>query len=70
MLQRKPSLSSPPISPVTNPVLRQHSAPVLNAGPYSVQPIPLPPIRCRKRPDAQKNSQSPKVIDYAGLVFV
>lgn len=62
MLQRKPSLSSPPISPVANPVLRQHSAPVLNTGPYSVQPLPLPPIRCRKRNDAQKKSPTSKVI--------
>jgi hypothetical protein len=60
--QRKPSLSSPPISPVANPVLRQHSAPILNVGPYSVQPIPLPPLRCRKRTEAQNSPLSPKVI--------
>ncbi|KAI9556760.1 hypothetical protein GHT06_016551 [Daphnia sinensis] len=52
---RKPSLSSPPISPNAIPVLRQHSAPILTTGPYSVQPIPLPPLRCRKRTEAQNS---------------
>ncbi len=67
-MQRKPSLSSPPISPISpvaNPVLRQHSAPILNAGPYSVQPIPLPPLRSRKRTEAQSSPLSPKVILFS-----
>ena len=61
--QRKPSLSSPPIPPIDNPVLRQNSAPVLNVGPFSVQPIPLPPLRCRKRSEAQNSPLTAKVIE-------
>ena len=62
MLQRKPSLSSSPLSPVAHPILCQRSPPVLNSG-TTTQPFPLPPIRSRKRTDVQKHSLSPKVTE-------
>lgn len=48
--QRKPSLSSPPVSPLHLPIHRKLSSPLLLSNP--IQILPLPPPRCRKRNDA------------------
>lgn len=52
--QRKPSLSSPPVSPTSKTIHRQMSAPVLSPTGSSCpapQSLPLPPPRSRKRSD-------------------
>lgn len=79
-IQRKPSLSSPPVSPVTGnpPIHRQTSAPsvlLLNhSSKTPVQALPLPPPRSRKRSDVP-TSHAPKVksrthhAHFLGLLF-